>query len=487
MKRGTLLQRGLIVDGTGAEAWVGDLLLVDDRIAALGRDLRQRLPDGLTQAELTLVDCSGQAIAPGFIDVHTHDDAIVLSAPDMLPKVSQGVTTVVTGNCGISLAPLRLSDPPPPLNLLGKDSFRFASIAAYGQALAQAQPAVNVAVLVGHTSLRYACMSDLTRPASADELARMAALLEQCMRDGALGMSSGLFYAPAFAAPAEEVVRLAQVVSRFGGVYATHLRNEMATIIEALHEAGDTAFRGGVPLIVSHHKCAGPANWGRTLQTLPLIESLAERQSVAMDVYPYLAGSTVLREDLVDGVIDVLVSWSTPHPEMAGRLLASIAEEWGVDQRQACQRLQPGGACYFQMSEDDVRRVVAHRLSMIGSDGLPHDQHPHPRLWGAFPRVLARYWREQRLFSLEQAIHKMTGLSARNFRLHERGQLQPGWYGDVVVFDPERVCDLATYENPHARSQGIELVFVNGQRTYESGAVAVGQRAGRMLARRPGA
>ncbi len=328
-------------------------------------------------------------------------------------------------------------------------------------------------------------MSDLTRPASADELARMGALLEQCMKDGALGMSSGLFYAPAFAAPAEEVVRLAQVVSRFGGVYATHLRDEMATIIEALHEAGDTAFRGGVPLIVSHHKCAGPANWGRTLQTLPLIESLAERQPVAIDVYPYVAGSTVLREDLVDGVIDVLVSWSTPHPEMAGRLLASIAAEWGVDQRTACQRLQPGGACYFQMSEDDVRRVVAHRLSMIGSDGLPHDQHPHPRLWGAFPRVLARYWREQRLFSLEQAIHKMTGLSARNFRLHERGQLQVGWYGDVVVFDPERVCDLATYENPQARSQGIEMVFVNGQRAYEARVPAVQQRAGRMLARQP--
>ncbi len=152
MKRGTLLEGGLIVDGTGAEAWVGDVLLVDDRIAALGRDLGQRLPDGLTPAELAVVDCSGQASAPGFIDVHTHDDAIVLSAPDMLPKVSQGITTVVTGNCGISLAPLQLSDPPPPLNLLGKDSFRFASLAAYGQALAQAQPAVNVAVLVGHTS-----------------------------------------------------------------------------------------------------------------------------------------------------------------------------------------------------------------------------------------------------------------------------------------------------------------------------------------------
>ena len=308
------------------------------------------------------------------------------------------------------------------------------------------------------------------------------------MQAGAIGMSSGLFYEEAFAAPTEEVVSLAKVVSRFGGVYTTHLRSEMQAIIEALHEAGDTAFRAGVPLVISHHKCAGPANWGRTLETLPLIESLARRQPVAMDVYPYVAGSTVLREDLVDGVIDVLVSWSTPHPEMTGRTLASIAAEWGVDQKTVSRRHQPGGACYFQMHEDDVRRVIAHPLTMIGSDGLPHDQHPHPRLWGAFPRVLARYWREQQLFSLEAAIHKMTGLSARNFRLQQRGQLQPGWHADVVVFDPARVRDVATFEQPLARSEGIEHVFVNGALAYgaESGAASearVQARAGRLLRR----
>jgi N-acyl-D-amino-acid deacylase len=284
------------------------------------------------------------------------------------------------------------------------------------------------------------------------------------------------------------VVALARVVSRFGGVYSTHLRDEMANIIEALHEAGDSAFSAGVPLIVSHHKCAGPANWGRTKQTLPLIESLAARQPVAMDVYPYVAGSTVLREDLVDGVIDILVSWSTPHPEMTGRTLASIANEWGVEQKEACRRLQPGGACYFQMHEDDVKRVIAHPLTMIGSDGLPHDQHPHPRLWGAFPRVLARYWREQKLFSLETAIYKMTGMSARNFRLHQRGQLQPGWHADVVVLDPARVRDVATYEDPIALSEGIEKVFVNGELAYVAGNAdaanaKVQARAGRLLKR----
>jgi N-acyl-D-amino-acid deacylase len=488
MTRATLLENGLVIDGTGNAGSTGDVLLVGDRIAAVGPGLWGKLPGGLAQSDVTRVDCTGLAITPGFVDVHTHDDAIVLNHPEMLPKVSQGITTVVTGNCGISLAPFVVKQPEPPLNLLGADSFRFDSVDAYERAVIAAQPAVNVAVLIGHTTLRFACMSDLTRAATPAEVDAMCALLEQCMEGGAAGMSSGLFYEPAFAAPADEVVRLARVVSRFGGVYSTHLRDEMASIIEALHEAGDTAFSAGVPLIVSHHKCAGPANWGRTQQTLPLIESLAARQPVAMDVYPYVAGSTVLREDLVDGVIDILVSWSTPHPEMTGRTLASIAQEWGVDQKAACRRLQPGGACYFQMHEDDVKRVIAHPLTMIGSDGLPHDQHPHPRLWGAFPRVLARYWREQKLFSLETAIYKMTGMSARNFRLHQRGQLQAGWHADVVVLDPARVRDVATYEDPIALSEGIEKVFVNGELAYVAGTAdaanaRVQARAGRLLKR----
>lgn len=467
--RATLLENGLVIDGTGAEAWMGDVLLAHGRIAALGQHLRSRLPAGLVLAEVDVVDCTGLVITPGFIDVHTHDDAIVLRQPDMLPKVSQGITTVVAGNCGISLLPFVVDKPEPPLNLLGADSFRFGSVEQYENALIEARPAVNVAVLIGHTTLRFACVADMNRAATPAELDAMCALLEQCLKAGATGLSSGLFYEPAFAAPAEEVIRLAKVVARFGGVYSTHLRDEMESIVEALHEAGDSAFAAGVPLIVSHHKCAGPANWGRTRQTLPLIEELARRQPVAMDVYPYVAGSTVLREDLVDGVIDVLVSWSTPHPEMTGRTLASIAAEWGVDQKIVCRRLQPGGACYFQMHEDDVRRVIAHPLSMIGSDGLPHDQHPHPRLWGAFPRVLARYWREQKVFSLETAIYKMTGLSARNFHLHERGQLKPGWHADVVVLDPARVRDVATYEKPIALSEGIEKVFVNGALAYAGG------------------
>jgi N-acyl-D-amino-acid deacylase len=474
-----------VVDGNGEPARAADVLLRGERILAVAPHLRAGLPAGLSMNGVDAVDCSGLAVAPGFIDVHTHDDAIVLDAPEMTPKLSQGITTVVTGNCGLSVAPYVVDDPQGALTLLGR-AFRYPSIAAYASAVNQARPAVNVAPLVGHTTLRFACMGDLSRPADASEVQAMCALLERCMEEGAIGLSSGLFYAEAMPAPADEVTALARVVARHRGVYTTHMRTEMADILDAMHEASDTAFDAGVPLIISHHKCAGPANWGRTRETLPLIDRLAERQDISLDVYPYVAGSTVLREDLVDGVIDVLVSWSAPHPEMTGRLLASIADEWGVTQREACLRLKPGGACYFQMHEDDVRRVLAHRRSMIGSDGLPHDRHPHPRLWGAFPRVLGHYAREQQLFSMEQAVHKMTGLSARNFRLQGRGEIRAGCFADVVVFDPARVRDLATYEQPQQRSEGIERVYVNGQLALTSSMAACERRAGKVLLRRPG-
>lgn len=484
-----LLAGGLVVDGSGAPGWSGDVLLCGERIAAIGPALQRNpgryLPAGSAAPEMEVVDCRGKVVAPGFIDVHSHDDAIVLREPLCWPKISQGITTVVTGNCGISLVPYCTAQARAPLSLLGSDSFVHASFAGYCAAVAAARPALNVAALIGHTSLRCATMGALDRAANADECAHMAELLEDCMRQGAQGLSSGLFYEPAFAAPAAELTALARIAARHGGVYTTHLRSEMAGIIEALHEAGETALHAGAPLVISHHKCAGPANWGRTLETLPLIDALARRQDIALDAYPYTAGSTVLREDLVDGQIDILLTWSTPHPECAGRKLADIARAWGLSQVDACRRLQPGGACYFQMHEQDVERVIAHPRTMIGSDGLPHDSHPHPRLWGAFPRVLARYWRERGLLTLEQAVHKMTGLSAARLRIAGRGLLRVGASADVLVFDPHTIADSASYERPRSASLGIERVFVNGACALCAGDPGRRARAGRMLRRAP--
>jgi len=479
MAQATLLKGGLVVDGTNNLAEPGDVLLAGGRIVAVGdvpAQVLSRYP-GVEQ-----IDCTGQVIAPGFIDVHTHDDAAALDAPDMLPKLSQGVTTVIVGNCGISLVPMVTREPGAPLSLLGARQFRHPTMAAYAQAIDEARPGVNVAALVGHTALRMRHMSDLDRVATRAEREAMAADMQEAMDAGALGLSSGVFYAQAYGADVEELVAVASVAARNGGVYATHIRDELAGVLPALQEAALTARQAGLPLVISHHKCAGPANWGRTLETLPLIESLARGQPIGIDVYPYTAGSTVLREDLVEG-IDVLITGSQPHPEMTGRYLADVAREWAVSDQEACVRLKPGGACYFQMREDDVERVIAHPLSMIGSDGLPHDERPHPRLWGAFPRVLARYWREKGVLRLEQAIYKMTGLSARQFRLDRRGELKPGYAADVVVFDPLRVKDGATFEKPVQFSEGIEKVWVNGVLSYTAQGRATGERAGHFVRR----
>jgi N-acyl-D-amino-acid deacylase len=470
-----LLRGGTVIDGTGAPRFVADVRIEGERIVAIGAQLPTQGAE--------VVDVAGKIVAPGFIDVHTHDDQIVLAAPQMLPKISQGVTTVVIGNCGISLAPLVHADVPPPLNLLGgKDKYRYPTMAAYVNAVEQARPAVNVAALVGHSTLRVATMGDPYRPATRAEQARMVELLREGMDAGATGLSSGVFYATGAAADVDELSLLAGVAGDAGGVYTTHIRDEHEKVLDSLDEAFTTGRRGKVPVVVSHHKCAGPNNWGRTVQTLAHFDTARKTQPIGLDMYPYIAGSTVLRREMVDGIIDILITWSTPHPEMAARMLADIAVEWDCTQQEACDRLQPGGACYFQMCEEDVQRVLKYPATMIGSDGLPHDQHPHPRLWGTFPRVLGHYSRELGLFSLETAVHKMSGLSARQFKLHDRGEIRAGAYADVVVFDAATVKDVATFEQPKEPSQGIDCVLVNGVIGYRSGRVTP-ERGGRFLRR----
>ena len=371
------------------------------------------------------------------------------------------------------------------MNLLGSETeYEFGNFRSYIDAVEQAEPAVNVSALVGHSTLRVATMSDLNRKASTRELDSMLKLHESALDAGVAGLSSGVFYPPGRAADLEELVPLAGLTGEKQGVYTAHLRDEYDHVLDALQEALETASQGRVPLIVSHHKCAGVQNWGRTRETLALLDAAKKTQPVNIDCYPYTAGSSVLDPALVDGRTKVLVTWSDSCPEMGGRYLHDIAEQWQCTQQQAAECLLPGGACYFQMHEDDVRRVLQHPSCVIGSDGLPNDPRPHPRLWGTFPRVLGYYVRDEGLFSLETAIHKMTGLSALLFRIPERGLIRPGAFADLVVFDADEIRDNATYENPCEPATGIDYVLVNGQSVLEKGKVT-GIRPGRFI-ERPG-
>jgi N-acyl-D-amino-acid deacylase len=472
---GTVFRGALIHDGSGAAPSLGDVALVDERIAAVEAE-------GVIAPGETEIEARGLALAPGFIDAHTHDDRIVLDRPDMLPKISQGVTTVVAGNCGISLVPVTFAgDPPAPMNLLGgREAYQFPRFAAYAEALRKVTPAVNVAALVGHSALRLATMKDVSRKASREELDAMCRHADDAMADGACGFSSGLFYPTNAAADEDEVSTVASRFARHGGIYATHMRNEFDKVLDSIDETIRTAATASIAVVVSHHKCAGPANWGRTRETLPRLERAAQTQPVNLDVYPYTAGSTNLRADLVTGDYPIRISWSKPHPEMTGRELSSIAAEWNCNLQEAARRLDPAGAIYFQMDEDDVRRVMKSPLAMIGSDGLPHDIHPHPRLWGTFPRVIGRYARELGLFSMETAIHKMTGLPARVFGLKDRGRVAAGYFADLVLFDHRAIIDRATFDSPLQPSTGIERVYVNGRLSFkkDQGVVA---RAGRLV------
>lgn len=471
-----LLLGGSVIDGSGAAAVRADVAITGGHITAVG-DL------GSVKAK-AVMSVAGRIVAPGFIDVHTHDDLICLADPDMTPKISQGVTTVIVGNCGISAGPIDFADTvTEPFNLLGgRDEFRFATYADYAAAIDDARPRVNIAALVGHSTLRLRCMADLERAAEDAEISAMADALDAALQAGALGLSSGVFYAPARAADVAELTALAGVVAKARGVYTAHIRDEYDGVVEALEEAFSVAAPERVPLVISHHKCAGIHNWGRSTETLGRIDKARLHQPVFMDCYPYTAGSTVIREDLADGEIEVLINWSEPHPEMAGRKLKCIAGDWEVSEAEAARRLAPGGANYFQIHEDDMQRILSHDGCMIGSDGLPNDPLPHPRLWGTFPRVLGRYARELGLLSLEQAVHKMTGLSARTFGLSDRGLIAPGMAADLTIFDAAKVLDTATYAEPKSVAAGIEHVFVNGVLSWNSGGVTP-QRAGRFLRR----
>lgn len=472
-----LFKNATIVDGSGGRPFTSDVLIEDDKIA--------KIADNIDNHSATMIDCSGLTLSPGFIDVHTHDDLIVIKKPDYIEKTSQGVTTVIVGNCGISAACMlnRYDELPEPLNLLGpKEEFIYPDVASYRLAVTRAKPSVNVGTLIGHTTLRNNFADDLRQPATPDNIASMENMFRQATAEGALGMSTGLAYANAWNASTEEVTAIAGALTRPGyqGLYTTHMRTEFDGIIDAMHEAFSIGASASAPVQISHHKCAGVANWGRTAETLALIEQYQEVQDVSCDCYPYNASSSNLDLKQVSTDYDILITWSTPFPDAAGRLLEDIAREWNIDVLQAAERLLPAGAIYFLMDEDDVRRVMQHPSAMIGSDGLPRDPHPHPRLWGTFTRVLGHYCREEGLLSLPAAIHKMTGMAARRFSLASRGFIREGYFADVVIFDAATVADVATYDDPKRISAGVKYVFVNGVLTWRD-VKMTGRRGGQFL------
>lgn len=467
------ISNGWIIDGLATPRWRGDVGIREGRIVALG-DLSAWHAD-------QSVDASGHVVAPGFIDTHGHDDLMFIERPVLDWKTSQGITTVVVGNCGVSAFPAPLpGNSAAALALLG-DSPLFEDMAQYVQAVRKLKPMINVAALVGHANLRMAVMQDPLSQPSADEQKAMEALLAQALEEGAVGFSTGLAYEPGCMAEPAELEGLARVAASKGSLHTSHIRNEGDTVQESVEEVLAVGRQTQCATLVSHHKCMMPANWGRSSHTLANIDrARADGVQATLDIYPYSGSSTILIPERAHTIDQIRITWSEPHPECNGLYLAEIAEQWGCDRETAARRLLPAGAIYFAMDEKEVQRIFSHPCCMVGSDGLPADAHPHPRLWGSFTRILGRYVREDGLMSLEQAVAKMTAMPASVFGLENRGVLQVGAWADLVVFNPETVQDCATWEEPTLPSQGVQTVFVNGVQVHP---VAPEQRPGQVLDR----
>jgi N-acyl-D-amino-acid deacylase len=463
-----VIRGGTVYDGSGAPGVRADVGVLGDRIATVG-DI-----DARGASEL---DARGLAVTPGFIDVHSHDDYAVLLGPEVDFKVMQGVTTDIVGNCGSGVVPfeaglIRFQRMDPSARPAPWDGY-----AGYMQRVDETGPSLNIAVLIGQGSLRRGAMGLEQRPATEAELARMRDWVREGVEAGAVGLSTGLIYEPGRYASTEELIALVRELHPNGGLYATHMRNEGAQLLDAVCEAIRIGEEAGVPVQISHHKATGEANWGKVRDSIALIEAARARGvDVTADQYPYTASSTsffaVVQNGMVrNGVVKpegVLVASAPAHPEYDGRSLAALADSWDLPVEQASTRLleEEGEALFvvlFSMDEADVRTVLAHATTMIGSDGVPASGgKPHPRLYGTFPRVLGRYVRDEGVLDLATAIHRMTGMPAAKFRLTDRGAVRPGAYADLVVFDPAQIADTGTYEDPRRYPEGIKAVYVNG-------------------------
>lgn len=496
-----VLRTGRVVDGTGSPWYRADVAIRGDAIV--------RIAPSIADPALRVIDLGGQVVAPGFIDIHSHARRGIFDSPTAENDVRMGVTTVIEGPDGSSPVPL------------GPFLARLASL----------EKSINIGSMIGQGSVREAVMGNVDRGATPAELEEMKARVEQGMEEGAFGLSSGLFYVPGRFTPTEEVVELAKVAGRGGGIYISHMRDEAAGIVESVKETIAVGERGGLPTQLTHHKIIGRGNWGRSVETLKLLdEARARGVDATIDQYPYTASSTGVQAALFPAWAqegkreDVLARLNDPTTRarikaesvrlireergggdprnivlarcewdgaLAGKSLAEVARLRGLEPsienaaEAALWIVERGGcqAVFHAISEEDVERILRHPATMIGTDGeIPvfGQGSPHPRSYGTFARVLGVYVRERHALTLEEAVRKMTSFPAQRLSLPDRGLLKPGMKADVVVFDPAAVSDRATFERPHQYAEGFSLVIVNGRIVFENGAMTAA-RPGRVL------
>ncbi len=514
-----LIKNARIADGSGNPLYHADVAVQAGKIARIGVHLGDAK---------TVIDGTGKVLAPGFIDVHSHQDMELEANLGCVNAVEQGITTLIGGMCGESPAPICDDQLEACLRVVGRgrggDSM--AARRHWGAYLdfVDRPTGANMGFLVGHGNLRACVVGYADRKLTAEEQQAMEDLLENCMEAGALGLSFGLIYPPGSYADTEEMIGLAKVVARFGGVVTSHMRSESAGLIEATDEMLRVARASGCRLVISHHKATGgPMHWNKTAATISMMErAVEEGLDVFCDQYPYTASSTGMstnipdamhvlgedklvelvstregRDELRPHIVGSKTSWerfrytmigsSKSHPEYAGRMLNDIAKEQGVDPYELqCDLLRDDrlgtGGIFHTMSEEDVHRVMQWPRAMVGTDGVyvPGREGGHPRAFGTFPRVLGRYVRQRKVITLENAIRKMTSLPALVYDLPTKGLIRAGMDADLVLFDPETIEDKGTYAHPVQKNVGLDYVIVGGKIAVVDG-VATGERGGRQL------
>ena len=521
-----LITGGVVYNGLGTPGRETDVAIKRDRIMHIAPGLAEK-------SAVRVIDAAGLAVAPGFIDPHSHTDVELLVNPRAESKIRQGVTTEISGNCGFSAFPLNLSSFVERKRILKEKydlNLDWVDVNGFFEKLEEGGMALNYATLLGHGTLREAVIGNEDRQSEDREIETMKALVEEHIRAGVFGLSSGLIYPPGIYAQSEEIIELCRVVASHGGVYATHMRDEGDYLMESVEESIKVARETGVSLLISHLKLAYPRNWSKIHAVLSRISEVrAGGVDIMADRYPYTATSTFLsvffprwaregtiteflqkskgttverklresikaQEEKIGTWDNILISsvLTEKNRNLPGKSILQAAREAGKDPYDFIRDLlieenDQVGMINFSLNEETFKRIIAHPLVVIGSDGwalAPYgklaDGKPHPRSYGTFPRMLGRYVREEKLMSLGHAIEKMTSMTAEKFGLTGRGRIMKGYFADIVLFDPDTVMDLSTWENPHRYGRGIEYVIVNGELVIDQGE-HTGRLPGRVL------